>query len=101
MPAQLDAPVPAQCLFSVSARKFPQATDRNRIKRLLREGFRRNKSALYDVIEKTGQQYALAIVYTGKTVTDFNALEPKIQLALRALGDRIRERSMPDGETNV
>ncbi len=101
MPAELDAPVPAQCLFSVSARKFPHAADRNRIKRLLREGYRRNKSALYDVIQTSGQQYAVAIVYTGKTVTDFNALEPKIQLALSALGNRISERSMPDGETNV
>jgi len=94
MYAALDAPVPAQSLFSVSARKFPHATDRNRIKRVMRETYRRNKSSLYDVLQQEKLQIAIAFIYTGRSLTTFNDLEPKIQVALNALTQKvIQQRS--------
>ncbi len=36
-----------QVLFSASKRRFPRAVDRNRVKRLLREVYRKNKQSLW------------------------------------------------------
>lgn len=55
----------------------------------MREAYRRNKTTLYNVIPEEGAQFAVALVYIGKSLTTFNELEPKIQLALSALATRI------------
>lgn len=39
-------PAPVEVLFSVSKRRFKRAVKRNRVKRQLREAYRRNKSLL-------------------------------------------------------
>ena len=63
----------------------------------MRETYRRNKSSFYTVILNSGEQYALAIVYTGKTIIELKALEPKIQLALNTLADHIHDNLLPGG----
>lgn len=92
LPIQLEEPVPAQFIFSVSARKYPHASDRNRAKRLMREAFRRNKNILYNVLHTQEAQYAVAFVYIGKTLTTFNEVEHKIQVALGTLAEHIQKK---------
>lgn len=60
----------------------------------MRETYRRNKSSLYDVLQQEKLQIAIAFIYTGRSLTTFNDLEPKIQVALNALTQKvIQQRS--------
>lgn len=77
--------VPAQMLATVSKRKFNKATDRNRIKRFIKEGYRINKLPLYTHLNTHNVQLALAFVYTDKKITSFNDIESKIKVALSEL----------------
>lgn len=71
---------------SVPKRNFKLAVHRNRIKRLLREAFRKNKYLVYD---KATQHYALLIVFIGKQTPDYEFVEQKLQKALKKLGDTV------------
>src|SRR6188472_1874814 len=63
--------VPAQIAFAVPKRLFKKAVDRNRIKRLMRESYRKNKSQLYSLISDRGVNVALLLVFTGKEMVDY------------------------------
>jgi len=72
---------PVQVMFSVSKRKFPRAVDRNRMKRLMREGYRHQKPGLYQVLP-AGKRYHLAWIYTGNEILDHLAIQKGMATAL-------------------
>lgn len=82
-----ESPVPVKIVISVPKRKFKKAVDRNRIKRLTREVYRKNK---HQLIERLGdKKIALLLVYTSKTIFDYAEAEEKINSALVRLGKEI------------
>ncbi len=80
-----DSVSPAQVLFSVSKKKFRKAVDRNKIKRLLREAYRKNKDHLYKTLNKSGNKCVFAIVYTGNEILPYIEIEQKIISVLKRL----------------
>ncbi|MGB6267673.1 MAG: ribonuclease P protein component [Olleya sp.] len=71
---------------SVSKRNFKKAVDRIRIKRLLREGYRLNKTML---IDNNIDHYTLMILYISKEMPDFKLIDAKIKTLLSKFKDQI------------
>jgi len=85
---ELKTKYPVQITISVSKKKIAKAVDRNKIKRQIREGYRKNKNILYEYLYNKGKQYAMALIYTAKDKTEFSAkggkeIELKIILTLQ------------------
>lgn len=74
----LPAQSPAQVAFSVPKRQFKKAVDRNRLKRLLRESYRLQKSELYEVLKQTNTRIALSIVYIAKEELPYEKIFPAV-----------------------
>ncbi|TPN87829.1 ribonuclease P protein component [Aquimarina algicola] len=64
---------------SVSKRNFKKAVDRNHIKRLMRESYRKNK---YIVINTT-HQYTFMFLYLGKEIPEYTFMEHKFKALLQ------------------
>jgi len=82
---ELDSNYPVQILVVVPKRYFKKAHDRNKIKRHIREAYRKNKSLLYNSLESNGKKIALAIIYNAKEIFSYNLIEEKIILTLQRL----------------
>lgn len=78
---------PAQIAVSVSKRNFKRATDRNYIKRKIREAYRRNKHALYDELNKSDQRLYFFVIYTAKHDLHFIHLDQEIKNLIQKLKD--------------
>lgn len=78
---------PVQVLISVSKRNFKNAVDRNRVKRLVREAFRKNKEILYEKRKNEEKLLLLGLIFTGKTIPEYAEIEQKIILILQRLNE--------------
>ncbi len=83
----LDSPFPAQAAFAVPKKNFKSAVHRNRIKRMMREVYRKNKGGFYPLLEKKEKQAALLLVYSGKTMPEFGEVEQKLTLILQRFAE--------------
>lgn len=69
-----------QVMFSVSKRNFKKATDRNLIKRRMREAYRLNKAALSGT-----SKLQMAYIYTAKEILIFDKIRDKLLLSFKRL----------------
>ena len=79
-----DEPSIPRFLVSVSKKRFHHAVKRNRIKRIVREAWRRNKSELIVKCEEHKVTFDIALVYTATIILSYEEVEKKLkQLSLR------------------
>jgi ribonuclease P protein component len=64
---------------SVPKRNFKKAVDRNRLKRLVREAYRKNKPV------GSIDNYALFFIFMGRQKVDYNTVEYNLKSLLRKL----------------
>ena len=77
---EFDEPVKVKCGVSVSKRNFKNAVDRNRVKRLIREAYRLNKTTFFNNITT---QYALMILYIGNDKPTFEQTDKAMKVLLQ------------------
>ncbi|MDZ4749129.1 MAG: ribonuclease P protein component [Saprospiraceae bacterium] len=94
------SPSPVQVMFSVSKKKFSRAVDRNRIKRLMREGYRLNKPDLYISLQ-AGKCYHLALIYSSMDILDHVVIQKSIIQAFeRWLKELLKDQTHPQTGSN-
>lgn len=69
----------------VSTKHFKKAVSRNRVKRLIRETYRQQNSALKAALIKGGYAMEIFIIYTDKTLPEYQALYDKMSVVLQKL----------------
>lgn len=79
---------PVSILVSVSKKKFKRAVKRNRIKRLIREAYRKNKHDLVRLMEERRQRLVIAFIYLDNELHTAERIENKIKDILGRVADK-------------
>ena len=72
----------AQVTFAVPKRFLARAVDRNRVRRLMREAYRGNKTDLYDKLRGREVQCLFLFVHQSREIPGFAEVQDKISSAL-------------------
>lgn len=78
-----------------SKKNFKKATDRNRIRRLIREVYRTEKPGLKLLLEQKAKGMDLFFVYTKKEIPEYKQLLVKMQVMMKKLMDIANENNTP------
>jgi ribonuclease P protein component len=75
-----DSTYKIQAGVSVSKRNFKKAVQRNRIKRLMRESYRKNKFLIYN--SEDTKKHIFMFIYQGKNEVSYQLMEEKMLILL-------------------
>lgn len=83
----LDAPV--AILISVSKRRFKRAVKRNRVKRQIREAFRKNKHRLTALMQERNEKLVIGFIYLSDRLSNSLEIEERMQVALMRIEEKL------------
>jgi len=75
----------AKLLITVPKKRFKKAVSRNKVKRLIRETYRLNKSEIIEIWQAQGKYFALAFVYIGNDIPVYGDLNETMKRILEKL----------------
>lgn len=75
----------AALMISVPKKRIRKAVGRNRIKRLIRESYRLQKSGFYQELQKMDQEIDLILIYTAQDILTYPVIYHKISVVLKRL----------------
>lgn len=81
--------IPVRCMVVAPKKKFKHAVDRNRVKRQLREVYRKNKHALFDWAEAHQQQLHIGMICVSDRLLPSSVVDRKVKGALDKLLERL------------
>ncbi len=76
--------------ISVPKKSFAKAVQRNKLKRRIREAYRKNKHLLYAFLEKKNLHIALMVIYTSREELSYNEIEQKMVVSLQKLIEKMQ-----------
>ena len=79
----------ASILISVSKRRFKRAVKRNRVKRQIREAYRKNKGPLWQVLQEKGLGLTIAFIYLSDELCRTEEIEEKVKVLLARIAERL------------
>ena len=83
------SPFPAQVLISVPKKKIRKATTRNRVKRLAKESYRKQKMEFYEKLRSKKKQIQFAMIFQKATTLTYTAIDQEINLVLNRLVNKL------------
>lgn len=79
-----------QAGVTVSSRNFKKAVDRNKVKRVIRECYRLQKTSLQFILKEEGLALTLFFIYTHNEMPDYLLIKEKMQMLLQKLEEMIK-----------
>jgi ribonuclease P protein component len=73
-------------LISVPKKRFHDAVDRNRVKRQIREAYRKNKHALVEQVAQSGKGLLVAFIYVSAEIEKTEYVEKRVVRLLDKIG---------------
>ena len=90
---QVDETAPARTsiLISVPKKRFKHAVKRNRVKRQIREAYRKNKSILLDMLEAQNKQLILSFIWLDNKLYSSDEVELKVKKLLQLVAEHLEK----------
>ncbi|WP_303914784.1 ribonuclease P protein component [Bacteroides mediterraneensis] len=89
MPVEGDTLPIATILISVPKKRFKRAVKRNRVKRQIREAYRKHKQILIDPLKNSNKKVALAFIWLDNELHDSAEVEAKVVKLLQLTAERL------------
>lgn len=80
--------MPVSILISVPKKRFKRAVKRNRVKRQIREAYRKNKGGLLNLLEGKKQGLAISFIYLSDRLIPSAEIEDKIKVLLARIAEK-------------
>ena len=94
-PPQADTCVNTRMLVSVPKRQFKRAVKRNRVKRQIREAYRKHKHGLIEAVSRIGEQHlSLAFVWLDSKLYDTSVVEKKVEKLLLRIEEKLTQEQI-------
>ena len=95
---------PAQMLVSVPKRCFKRAVKRNRVKRQVREAYRRHKHILWDAVGHNGgsaewNAVAIAFIWLDDKLYDSSTVEQRVKSLLERAAEKLNARPLSENQS--
>lgn len=84
-----EANAPVTLLISVPKKRFRRAVKRNRVKRQIREAYRKNKHILLDTVEAKGLHLIIGVIWLDNELSPSAEVEKRLVNLLQRLAERL------------
>lgn len=84
-----------QAGVGASGKHFKKATDRNRIKRLLREAWRLQKNPLKELLKSRERNMYVFVIYNGRELPELDQVMEKMKEVIDRLTHIVNENTTP------